>query len=182
MIFVSKKSFENFYKENIDKIYRFVFFRVGYDKALAEDLVSEIFLKALEHFSDYDEKISQSAWLFTIGKNHLINHWRNKKPSEILAEQGNEDDDFILDKVWFNKAKENEIKLKHKVEVNDELLSLLAKLEFEEREIVTLHYLFGYSYVEVGQIVGKNEIAVKVAAYRAIKKLKNYKDFNYFGF
>ena len=47
MAMVKKTDFENFYRRNFDKIYRFVFFRVGNNKELAEDLVSEIFKKFL---------------------------------------------------------------------------------------------------------------------------------------
>jgi len=160
-----KADFEKFYNENMDKIYRFVFFRVGANKELAEDLVSEIFMKALEKFDTYDEKISRSAWIFTIAKNHLINHWRDSKPVDSLPEVNEEG---IENSSWIKKTLEIHKQLLTKREIYD----LLAKLDDDDREIVTFHYLVGYSYSEIAEMRGSTEAAVKVAAHRAIKKMR----------
>lgn len=161
----SKREFEKFYQDNVGKIYRFVFFRVGNSQELAEDLVSEIFMKALENFASYDPSLSSTAWLFTIAKNHLTNYWRDHRRTESLPEDEKEG---ILDKVWLIAAVKNEKREKEKREIYD----LLAKLDVNEQEIVTFHYLFGYSYLEVANMRKMTEGAVKVAAHRAISKLK----------
>jgi len=49
------------------------------NKEIAEDLTSEIFLKALKNFATYNPDISQVAWIMTIARNHVINHWRDQK-------------------------------------------------------------------------------------------------------
>jgi len=165
-----KKEFGKFYNDNIDKLYRFVFFRVGKDKELAEDLVSEIFMKALNSFDNYDKNISVSAWLFTIAKNHLANYWRDKKEEMSLPEVVEEDgeDGLGLDDVWFKVAVEKHNKDSEKASVYD----ILTKLDTVDKEIVTFHYLYGYSYLEIAEMIGKSETAIKVTAHRAIKKLK----------
>ena len=158
-----KGDFEKFYHEHIDKVYRFVFFRVGANKELAEDLVSEIFMKALEHFAGYDEKISRSAWIMTITKNHLANHWRDSKPVGNLPE----DEDLSNDSFWLNSAKIAQNKGVIKAEVHH----LLEDLNSNDREIVTFHYIFGYSYLEIAEMKGMTENAVKMASHRALKKM-----------
>jgi RNA polymerase sigma-70 factor (ECF subfamily) len=161
----SKRDFEKFYQSNIDKIFRFVMFRVGNNRELAEDLVSEIFMKALENFEDYDPKISKSAWIFAIAKNHLANYWRSCRPVESLPEE----DEFLENKTWFElSVRQAEIGQEKR-----EIYDILAKLEQDEREIVTFHYLLGYSYLEIAKMRGASEGSTKVAAHRAIKKLKN---------
>lgn len=158
-----KAEFEKFYNTHVDKVYRFVYFRIGGDKALAEDLVSEIFIKAMEHFIDYDEKKSHSAWVFTIAKNHMANHWRDKKPTSALPEDENEhNDDF-----WLKSA----INLLKKDIAKRELYDLLETLDESSCEIVTFHYILGYSYSDIAVMKGMSETAVKVAAHRAVKKL-----------
>ncbi len=166
----TKKEFEQFYKDHLDKVYRYVFFRVGADKALAEDLVSEIFVKALHHFEKYDRTISVSSWIMTIAKNHLANHWRDTKKTECLPEdedmegkEGKSDDDF-----WLKIAKKEleQFHFTHEVE------GLLAALTVEERELVTFHYLVGYSYAEVAELKNSTEGAIKVATHRALKKMR----------
>ncbi len=49
----------------------------------------------------------------------------------------------------------------------------MAKIEPAEAELVTFHYILGYSYAEIGELKGQTEGAVKVAAHRALKKLRS---------
>ncbi len=164
----TKKDFEHFYTTHFDKVYRFIFFRVGCNQEVAEDLVSEIFMKALKNFDSYDEHVSQSAWIRTIAKNHLLNYWRDRKntaplPTSETAELGEGSDTFWLKnslRQFKNQAEQREI------------AELLLKLDDESREIVTFHYLLGYSYSEIAESKGMTEGAIKVAAHRAIKKMK----------
>jgi RNA polymerase sigma-70 factor, ECF subfamily len=159
----NKKEFEKFYNTHIDKVYRFVFFRIGGDKDLAQDLVSEIFMKALKHFFDYDEAKSVSAWIFTIAKNHLANYWRDKKQISFLPD----DEDELNNNFWLKSAINAFKKETDKRLVNE----LLEKLDEDAREIVTFHYILGYNYMEIAKMKNMSETAVKTAAYRAVKKL-----------
>src|ERR1700722_12006351 len=84
--------FETFYGEHVDRVYRFVFFRSGQNRALAEDLTGEIFLKALEHFDSYNPALSKTAWIRTIARNHLINFWRDRKQTIPLEAEEPEAD------------------------------------------------------------------------------------------
>jgi len=167
---VRKKEFEQFYQDNINKIYRFVFFRVGKDRVLTEDLVSEIFMKALEHFSDYDKKISESAWIFTIAHNHIANYWRDKRDEESLPELDvSDDEDGVgLEDRWFQSAMQTCRQTGERRLVYE----LISKLDKEGQRIVTFHYLFGYNYSEIGKMLNKTKTAVKVSAHRALKKLR----------
>ena len=158
-----KKEFAQFYNLHIDKVYRFIFFRVSGNKDMAEDLVSEIFMKALEHFADYDKDISKSAWILTIARNHLANHWRDQKPTRALPEDEEESNDSF----WLKSA----IKAFKNEETKRELENLLSGLPHDDQEIVTFHYILGYSYAEIAEMKQMTETAVKVADHRAIKKL-----------
>ncbi len=154
-----RRQFTKFYDANVKRIYRYVFFRVGRNREVAEDLTSEIFMKALEHFEEYDSKISESAWIYRIAHNKVLNYWRDSKATVdvndgvIEAEIGGVD---------------------HRGRLNERLdiESLLAKLTREERELVTLKYLSGYRYSTMGEVLGKSADAVKVATHRAMQKLK----------
>lgn len=77
-------------------------------------------------------------------------------------EEGDEDD-FLLKKAIFSH---------NQAQKKQELYNLLDKLENYERDVVTCHYLFGYSYAEIAEMQKTTEGAVKVSAHRAIKKLR----------
>lgn len=166
----SKRGFEKFYGQHFDKVYRFIFFRCSGNKAQAEDLVSEIFLKALEHFADYDPARSSSAWIMTIAKNHLKNHWRDRKLTVPLPGEGAADgEEPEGDARWLKTALVHWQAGVRKLQ----LMELLRGLDNDiEREIVTFHYLFGYNYKEIGEMRAMREGAVKVAAHRGILKLR----------
>ncbi|MFH1292491.1 MAG: RNA polymerase sigma factor [bacterium] len=170
----NKRKFEKFYQRHIDKVYRYVFFRVNQNKETAEDLVSEIFIKALDKFDSFDKDKGDSAWIMTITRNHLANHWRDRKPTVSLDQLNDNDQDndnlsFQQDKTFFSKARS----FFQKQQDASELYELLDELDEKDREIVTLHYLSGYNYKEVAKIKEMSVSAVKVSSHRAIKKIRN---------
>lgn len=152
--------FDRFYKENAARIYRYVFFRVGRKKELAEDLVSEIFMKALTHFDDYDPSVSKSAWIYRIAHNHLANYFRDCKH------------DVDLDLVSAVLVGENGNVSMQQQETQRQLQAALEKLPSEDRTLVTLKYLEGYSYSEMAELLDRTPDALKVATHRAMQKLR----------
>ncbi|NQV89430.1 MAG: RNA polymerase sigma factor [Parcubacteria group bacterium] len=157
---MDKRAFEQFYKDNVDRIYRYVFFRVGHNEDVAQDLVSEIFMKTLKNFHKYNPEISKSAWIYRIAHNHIANYFRDKKLQvdvedvkyTLVGEDGRETILETEEQLFLSKA--------------------LDGLEVEERQLVTLKYIHGYSYREMSELVGKTSDALKVATHRAVKKLR----------
>jgi len=157
---MEKTDFRRFYKKHVDKVYRFVYFRVGNNRDVAEDLTSEIFMKALNAFAKYDPAKSESAWINTIARNHLINHYRDRKDLDDI-------DDYAF-KLEGEDGEETAV-------VNEEtqfLQKALSELQPKEKLVVEMKYLEGYRYKDIGKILGKTAGAVRVEAHRAIVKLK----------
>lgn len=173
---MSKKDFSKFYNQHFNKIYRFVFFRVGAKRELAEDLTSAIFIKALEHFEDFDEEKSRSAWIFTIAHNHLVNYFRdNAKKKEISIDEMAENLETSAEEVvGFNRPEllVDGLKTILQNDTQRELLLILSKLSEDKQQLVTFKYLLGYNYAEIAEILKMTETAVKVATHRAMKELK----------
>lgn len=157
-----KTDFQSFYSAHVDRIYRFVLFRVGGVQAVAEDLTSEIFLKALEAYDRYDPGQSALAWIYTIARNTLSNHYRDtaKARADVdIMDFPIAADDF-LDKIL---AAEDRARV-HKA---------LAALSPEQRQLIELKYLQGYKHQEIAALLNKSVSAVKVATHRAIKQFKD---------
>jgi RNA polymerase sigma-70 factor (ECF subfamily) len=67
-----------FYDAHVDGLYTFVFYRVGRDAALAEDVVQETFALALARRGKYDPaRGSVGAWLTVLSRNVIRDHLRD---------------------------------------------------------------------------------------------------------
>ena len=54
-------------------------YRMVRDRALAEDLAQEVFIRAFNARSSYDPRYEFSSWVFKIANNHTIDHLRCRK-------------------------------------------------------------------------------------------------------
>ncbi len=160
-----REKFLKYYNLYKGKIFTHIYYRVNFNRALAEDLVSEIFIKAYENFDKFEEDRSENAfskWIFTITHNHLANHYRDSKSRVDLDEVDN----------YVSQNGEEEI-------INDlensllygEVVQELVKLPDNQQELLIMRYINGLSYKKIGDIVDKEEGAVRVAVHRAVKNL-----------
>ena len=155
-----KDEFHLFYETHFDRVYRFLYFRVAQNKEVAEDLTSEIFMKALKSFDKYDPKRSQIAWIMTISRNHLYNHYRDRKEhTDIEVVQ------FSLEGV----DGREEAELTDDVRV---LYEMLDTLNDKERRLVEMKHIQGYRYKEIAEIEGRSSGTRRVEVHRAVKKLR----------
>ncbi len=77
---------ELLYEREVGGLYAFVFFRVGRDSTLAEDVVQETFLSAFERLDDYEaQRGSLQSWLCQLSRNVARVHLRERKRTEVLA-------------------------------------------------------------------------------------------------
>lgn len=75
-----------FYDAHIDGLYTFIYYRVGRDTALAEDVVQETFALALSRRADYDPaRGSVGSWLTVLSRNVIRDHLRAHQRSDDLA-------------------------------------------------------------------------------------------------
>ncbi len=161
---MDKKHFPDFYKANLKRIYRFFFFRVGGRKEIAEDLTQDVFLKAFNAFETYDPETSRSAWLYTIARNHFVNHLEKSKPSVALEEV----DHLPLGAVDWSDILADTYDA-------DRLLKAIDTLPLEDKDLVRLKFLEGWGYEDIAALyLGKSAATLRVRAHRALKALKAY--------
>jgi RNA polymerase sigma-70 factor (ECF subfamily) len=76
-----------FYDQHVDALYAFVFYRVGRDAALAEDVVQETFTSAMARVADYDQgRGTVVAWLCTLSRNVIRDQLRAHRRTDQLAD------------------------------------------------------------------------------------------------
>lgn len=156
------EAFGLLYDRYLDLVYRYVYYRVG-SKALAEDLVSETFLRALRRIGSFEwQGRDFAAWLITIARNIVADHY---KSGRFRLEVTTAD---MLDADRATDGPENEV-----LEgiTNVTLLDAVKKLNGEQQECVVLRFLQGLSVLETAQAMGKTEGAIKALQYRAVRTL-----------
>jgi len=76
-----------FYDQHVDALYAFVFYRVGRDAALAEDVVQETFTSAMARVTDYEAaRGTVVAWLCTLSRNVIRDQLRAHRRTDQLAD------------------------------------------------------------------------------------------------
>jgi RNA polymerase sigma-70 factor, ECF subfamily len=158
---MDKRHFERFYAEYVARIYKFVLYRVAGNRWVAEDLTQEIFLKAFEAFERYDPARSQVSWLYTIARNHVINHYAKQRPEMGLEEA---ETVFIL-------AEDAAKRLAGKYD-EQRMVEAFKTLSVDEARLVQMKYLEGWSFEDLAEIFGKSSGALRVQAGRVLKKIK----------
>ncbi|MBP7134219.1 sigma-70 family RNA polymerase sigma factor [Patescibacteria group bacterium] len=160
---MKQPSFECFYEEYFERIYTFVFYRVGGQREQARDLTQDIFIKAFEAFDRYDPALSRSAWLYTIARNHVINTYAKTRPQVALEE--------IEDCLSASHDPRAAYLLRQDEVV---LYKALRELPPEEARLIQLKYLEGWSFAELSEILQKNSGALRVQAGRVLKKMRGF--------
>lgn len=160
------EAFAKLYDLYARRIYRFVFFKVSNHEE-AEDVTSEVFLKAWNFISEKKKIDSFSGLLYKLARNSIIDLYRKKsRQTEVLSlEFINENELDIGDAGKWKDALGNKLE-------TQKIIQALQKLKQEYREVVTLKYVDELDVSEISEITGKGNIAVRVTLHRGLKKLK----------
>ena len=141
-------------------IYRWLLRLVG-DEALAEDLLSDVFLDVWRKAASFEARSSVATWLLAIARYKALSARRQQPHAELNDELAStvadpaDDPELVLQK-------------KDRAEL---LRQSLAKLSPEHGEVIDLVYYHGKSVKEVAETIGINEATVKTRMFYARKKL-----------
>jgi RNA polymerase sigma-70 factor, ECF subfamily len=143
-------------------VYRFLYYRVG-SHALAEDLTSETFFRALRSMSGFKwQGRDFGAWLVTIARNLVADHF---KAGRTRLETTTDD---LSDHDTATAGPEEDVL---SALANEALLRGLRRLAAEQQECLVLRFLQGRSIAETAQILERSEGAVKQLQLRAVRNL-----------
>lgn len=143
------------------KLYRFVYFRVG-QKEIAEDILADTFVKAWVKIGQINTPKAFSSWLYQVAKNNVIDYYRIKRELVPL-------DDVV-------EFLENAVNPVDEVNLNLEqrrILKAMENLPMEQQQVVRYKFFEDLSNEEIAYIMNKSEGAIRVIQHRAIFKLKS---------
>jgi RNA polymerase sigma-70 factor (ECF subfamily) len=153
------EAFGELYSLYLDRIYRYVFYQVK-DRMTAEDITEEVFIRAWKAIgSCRGREQTFSSWLYRIAHNRVIDTFRSQRKElsidmETLAE-------FRHPRVEAETALEWQ-----------ELLKGIDCLPRNQKQVIILKFIEGLDNREIGQVIGKNQGAIRILQMRALAKLR----------
>jgi RNA polymerase sigma-70 factor (ECF subfamily) len=143
-------------------VYRFIYYRVG-SVALAEDLTSETFFRALRSMSSFKWQGKDfGAWLMTIARNLTADHYKAGRTRLEFATEDMGAHDSATD------GPENAVLASL---TNEALLQALGELPTEQQECLIMRFLQGLSIAETAKVLGRSDGAVKQLQLRGVRNL-----------
>jgi RNA polymerase sigma-70 factor, ECF subfamily len=156
------EAFGQLYDHYHPQVYRFLYYRVG-SQALAEDLTSDTFFRALRSMSSFRWQGKDfGAWLMTIARNLTTDHYKSgKNRLEVTTEDMSPHDS----------ATEGPEATVMAHLTNETLMAALKKLPVEQQECLVMRFLQGLSIAETAQTMGRSDGAIKQLQLRAVRNL-----------
>lgn len=144
-------------------VFRFLMARVN-DQQLAEDLTGDVFIRMLDHLSDYENRsVPFTSWLYRVSRNLLIDHYRKEGKYKIAplgqSEEISQDQPTLLSHV------------EEKLTI-EQVRLVLSRLDEDQSEVIVLRFLVGLSLKEVAQSLDKSVAAVKALQHRGLIHLR----------
>ena len=159
-----RSALEELYLLHFDRIYSYLHMSVG-SRHDAEDLTTQTFVKMLEAIGGFRWRLAPfSAWLFRIAHNLAMDHFRASRrcqPEEEIVESLQGEESSAEDEALASLGQAS-------------MLELIERLSPDQRQVLTLKFVFRFSNGEVASILDKSEGAVKSLQHRALASLQKH--------
>jgi len=163
-------------------LFNFVLRQIG-DRARAEDLLQETFLRLVEHAGSFEGHARLRTWLFRIARNQCIDEGRRRvhrrHPSLDAAQGPDGDGASLYDRIGEKGPSAERSSVSNEVGVAMNLA--VQALPEDQREVFLLRQVQNLSFKEIGEITGVTENTVKSRMRYALERLQaalsEYKDY-----
>jgi RNA polymerase sigma-70 factor (ECF subfamily) len=139
-------------------------FRYSYDRATAEDLLQEIFIKVFTHLDNVKNPDTFPGWVFRIGLNTCYSHLRSRRPEMEKGVPLEDIEGTLRGSVEDNPGRDIRKPL------DDGIASLPDKL----REIFLLHDVQGFKHEEIARLLGLSVGTSKSQLFKARLRMRAF--------
>ena len=156
-----RKKFSKIYDRYIDRIYRFIFFKVN-SQEVAEDLTSETFLRTWAAFKNQEIENIQ-AFLYQTARNLVTDYYREKGKTQVISAD------------YHSPITDLRQNLEERAMLSSDLNTIrkaLAELNEDYQNVIIWYYLDDLSISEVANLLGRTEEATRVLLHRALESLR----------
>ena len=154
--------FRPLYDRYFNQIFRFIFKRTG-DENIANDICSQVFLKAIQKIGTYEYKgVPFSAWLYRVASNEVAQYFRNTQKNRVVTVEEHTFSDLI-DEV----SEEGDFE-----KTRQSMLGALQQLKESDMVMIEMRFFEERPFKEIAQILSITESNAKVKTYRILEKMK----------
>lgn len=154
---------EKIYEAMAHKVFGFCMNRVA-NPVIAEDLSQDIFLKLIGRIETFDaSRGSFSVWFWQLARNIVIDHYRAKK-EQPFTDIG---DETIERSATYDPRRDLERKWEY-----EQIKNLMQQFTPEEQDLFEMRFVVELPYNDIARVLGKSEIALRVAASRLKQKIR----------
>lgn len=153
-------AWEEMYRSYRDKVSRYILGKVpnAHD---AEDLVSNVFLKAYNKWETFDaNRASPSTWIYAITRNTVIDYYRTRRVNGELPEGL-----ACVEQIDERLIQEDTL---------DRLVDALEGLSRRERDVILLHYYSGETLRVIAEKLQLSYATVKLTHAKALRQLQQF--------
>jgi RNA polymerase sigma-70 factor (ECF subfamily) len=169
-----RAAIERFYDAHVDALYTFVFYRVGRDASLAEDVVQETFANALAKQADYNAaRGSVGAWLTVLSRNVIRDSLRAHKRGDDLAAAWERIDATLAQTFAAMAERPLPGEVLERAETRDLVHMAIANLPPQYRSALTRKYVDGESLETLAKELGISVDAMKSLLARARRAFRD---------
>jgi RNA polymerase sigma-70 factor (ECF subfamily) len=133
------------------------------NRAVAEDLTQEVFVRMLKHRSTYRDEGCFATWMFGIARNLRTDHFRKRRPVEPLDEEVRET----------AARTPGPSRLVEQTEETALLTEALLRLREDRRELIVLARYREMRYEDIADLLGVDTGTIKTRMHRAVKELRD---------
>ena len=136
------------------------------------ELIHEVFVKAYVNLAQFSDSVPFEHWLAGIAVRTCYDFWRERAREDVPVSALSEDHQRWIEQTLSSQSDRQFRDQTAKQEAADVLEWALRQLSPENRAVLTLVHLDGYSVREAAQLLGWTLVNVKVRAYRARKAMR----------
>src|SRR3982751_5429215 len=135
-----------------------------------EDIAQQVFAKVYLSLKSFDFRSSLITWIYKITVNECFDYLRKRKVRKLVYESDMSEDEV-------RRVENSEPSIDRQVPMDESLASrdyavkLLTRVSEEERMLLVMKEVEGFSVEELAQKTGMNENTIKVKLFRARQKL-----------
>jgi RNA polymerase sigma-70 factor (ECF subfamily) len=162
---------EEFYNIYRSRLYTLVLGQVDRDQAVAEDLVQETFLAALDSLDKFRGDSQLYTWLRSIAY-HKINDFYRRQGRQPKSKESSPDFDIIKQLEQTGDDKPAAFTVMESEEVRKSVHQALEDLPQDYQKVLVLKYLEEMPVLEISQVMGRSPKSVEGLLSRARKAMR----------